>query len=123
MEGGARYFPDNLIEMDRTSSGVGRRSQLRRGYPARLSSVLGMTGCVEIARVPRRAGLTHTTIGRRHSADSSTSARWSARRKPATAGSTTADPPQKDAYGMGGAADMGFDVTVNGAVLEIVSQY
>jgi hypothetical protein len=46
-------------------------------------------------------GLTHTTIGWRHSADSSINARWSVRRKPATAGSTTADPAQTDAYGIG----------------------
>jgi hypothetical protein len=51
--------------------------------------------------VPHRAGLTHTTIGWRHSADSSINARWSVRRKPATAGSTTAGPPQTDAYGIG----------------------
>jgi hypothetical protein len=43
-------------------------------------------------------------------------------RKPATAGSTTADPPQTDAYGMRGAACIGFDVIFNRAVLEIVSQ-
>jgi hypothetical protein len=72
--------------------------------------------CREIARVPRRAGLTHTTIGWRHSAGSSINARWSVRRKPATAGSTTADPPQTDAYGMGGAACIGFDVIFNRAV-------
>ena len=76
--------------------------------------------CREIARVPRRAGLTHTTIGWRYSADSSINARWSVRGKPATAGSTTADPPQTDAYGIGWS---GFDVIFNRAVLEIVSQY
>jgi hypothetical protein len=62
-------------------------------------------------------------LGWCHSADSSINARWSVRRKPATAGSTTADPPQTDAYGMGGAACIGFDVIFNRAVLEIVSQY
>lgn len=45
------------------------------------------------------------------------------REEPATAGSTTADPPQTDAYGMGGAACIGFNVTFNRAVLEFVSQY
>jgi hypothetical protein len=75
--------------------------------------------CREIARVPHRAGLTHTTIAWRHSADSSINARWSVRRKPATAGSTTADPPQMDAYGTGGAAFIGFAVTFNRAVLEV----
>ena len=45
------------------------------------------------------------------------------REEPATAGSTTADPPQTDAYGMGGAACIGFDVIFNRPVLEIVSQY
>ena len=44
------------------------------------------------------------------------------REEPATAGSTTADPPQRDAYGMRGAACIGFDVIFNRAVLEIVSQ-
>ena len=39
------------------------------------------------------------------------------------AGSTTADPLQTDAYGMGEAAYIGFDVIFNRAVLEIVSQY
>jgi hypothetical protein len=41
----------------------------------------------------------------------------------ARAGSTTADPPQTEAYGMGGAACIGFDVIFNRPVLEIVSQY
>ena len=45
------------------------------------------------------------------------------REEPATAGSTRADPPQRDAYGMRGAACIGFDVIFNRAVLEIVSQY
>ena len=71
----------------------------------------------------RRAGLTHTTIGWRHSADSSINARWSVRRKPATAGSTTADPAKRTPTGLGGAAYIGFDVIFNRAVLEIVSRY
>jgi hypothetical protein len=34
-----------------------------------------------------------------------------------------ADPPQTDAYGMRGAACIGFDVIFKRAALEIVSQY
>jgi hypothetical protein len=94
---------------------------VRRKHRVAMTQERGI--CREIARVPRRAGLSHTTIRSRHSADSSINAGWSVRRKPATAGSTTADPPQTDAYGMGGAAYIGFDVIFNRAVLEIVSQY
>ena len=35
----------------------------------------------------------------------------------------TADPPQTDAYGMGGAACIGFVAIFNRAVLETASQY
>jgi hypothetical protein len=94
---------------------------VRRKHRVAMTQESGI--CREIARVPRGAGLTHTTTGWRHGADSTINARSSVRRKPATAGSTTADPPQTDAYGMGGATCIGFDVTFNRAVLEFVSQY
>jgi hypothetical protein len=73
--------------------------------------------------VPRGAGLTHTTTGWRHCADSTINARWSVRRKPATAGSTTADPARTDLRDGWSGLYRPFDVTFNRAVLEFVSQY
>jgi hypothetical protein len=92
---------------------------VRRKHRVAMTQERGI--CREIARVPDRAGLTHTTIGWRHSARQFDQRQMERQEEAGDGRLHTADPPQTDAYGMGGAAYISFDVIFNRAVLEIVS--